>query len=256
MTGKVVAVVADWGDGFAQLHASKISDFCGIEAIAVRGYDHEPVVLNRMIEEADGDYVWFTDIDDTIIYPDTAHVLATFLDRYPQVGIACPHRSSEPRGANQPYVWYLEDNTCAMYRKSVGAKFDPDFIFTGWNDLDFGEEVKHLGFQVVKYGLISVQKSHTPYGDWSNFRSAYNARNRLLLEAKWYWVGRAKWQGVDHYNELQAEHGKEIPTMFELAWWSEDKLNRFAASIDMEHPQIYELADKGPGNEEWSINNI
>lgn len=253
--GKVVAVMADWDNG-AEEYAEKLTKFCGVETLVVPGYDHEPVVLNRAIEQADGDYVWFTDVDDTIIYPDTAHVLATFLDRYPQVGVACPHREGEPRGTNQPYVWYLEDNTCTMYRKSVGARFDPDFFFTGWNDLDFGEEVKHLGFQVVKYGLISVQKSHTAYGSWSKFRSAYNARNRLLLEAKWYWVGIDKWVDVDYYNKEQAKAGQQIPTMFELAWWSEEKLDKFAASVDMEHPQIYQMDGKGPGNENWSIENI
>ncbi|MBD3260192.1 MAG: hypothetical protein GF334_00680 [Candidatus Altiarchaeales archaeon] len=252
---KIQGVVPDWNNG-AKEYAAKISDFCDIDVFTVPGFDHEPNVLNKAIDQCEADYLWFLHVDDEILYPETAHELAEFLDANPTVGVTCPNREGEPRGFRQPFKWYLADNTCVMYRKSVGVQFDSDFVFTGWNDLDFGESVINAGYDVAIYGLLSVLKHPTPYGSWSSFRNAYNARNRLLLEAKWWWIGIDFWQGVDYYNQHQATKTTKIPTMFELAWWSEDKLTKFAESVDMEHPQIYIRNDQQPGNADWSINKL
>ena len=251
MGGTIQAFVPYWGDDATDF-AEYIQDFCDISVGIVRGFDHETSVLNQMIYYCDTDYLWFIHPDDKIIDRNTPHVLAEYLDDNPKVGAVLPDVSGEQPYWRKPESWYLKDNTCTMYRMSVGAKFDKDFIFTGWNDLDFGEEIIWNSYEVHLPHNTSVLKGNTQYGSWSSFRSAYNARNRLLLEAKWYWVGRGKWDNVDVYN-VTCDKDRCIPTMFELAWWSEETLNRFANSVNMEHPQILLKDGQGTGNENWRL---
>jgi hypothetical protein len=222
--------------------------------LTVSGFDHEVKLLNYAIEYlADSaDYIWFLTPDLEFIYEDTVDTMVAWMDKHPDVGVLCPNREGEPRffAGRIPYDKYLQDNTAIVYRTSVGARFDPEFIFTGWNDLDFGEEVMHRGYKVQIEPRVSVRKHPTKYGSWSAFRRAYNARNRLLLEAKWYWVGRGDWAGVDAYNR-RCKPDCRIPTMFELAWWPEDVLNRFADSVNHEQPRILLKDGQGTGNENW-----
>jgi len=249
---KIQAFCPYWGDQKTVEFINKIEKMCQVEVKAGNGFDHEPVILNKMIDRCEAKYLWFLDIDDIIIYPETPYLLADYLDANPSVGVVMPDVSSEKPNWRQPENWYLRDGTCMMYRMECGAKFDTDFVFTGWNDLDFGEEVIWRGYEVHLPHNVSVNKGATSYGSWSNFRQAYNARNRLLLEAKWYWVGRGNWLGIDAYN-IACDPLKRIPTMFELAWWSEEYLLKFAHSVNMEHPYILLKDGQGTGNETWRL---
>jgi hypothetical protein len=247
--GSIQGFVPYWNDDATEF-ANHISRLCGIRVNIISGFSHEAVVLNKMIDACQSDYLWFLQPDNEIIYEDTPHVLAEYLDKNPQVGVVQPDLNGEFPGWRQPEKWYLRDSCCMMVRMGINSRFDTDFIFTGWGDLDFGNEVEWQGFEVHLSHNVSVRKGQTKYGDWSAFRQAYNARNRLLLEAKWYWVGRGKWAGVDVYN-MACESDRRIPTMFELAWWGDKKLKRFAKSVNMEHPYILMKDDQGTGNLNW-----
>jgi hypothetical protein len=251
---KVEAWVISWNEKEAQEYAEHIENFCDVPIAILSERNHETILLNIAILACRADYIWFLKPDIDLIFPDTVFLMAKWMDEHPDVGVLCPNREGEPHyvGGRWPFDKYLADNTAILYRKSVGARFDPEFFFTGWSDLDFGEEVRYRGFRVQVDPRTSVLKHPTPYGSWSSFRRAYNARNRLLLEAKWWWVGRENWQGIDHYNK-KAPPEVRIPTMFELAWWSEDRLNAFADSVNHEHPQILLDAGMGAGNEKWRI---
>jgi len=238
----------------ARQFARHVQESCDVEAHIMCDLGHEPVVLNRIIDLCQSEFVWFLTPDVELIYPETPHIMAEWMKDHPTVGVLCPNREGEApyTGGRWPFDKYLADNTAILYRKSVGAYFDPDFIFAGWNDLDFGNEVEYRGFTVQVDPRISVKKIFTAYGSWSSFRNAYNARNRLVLEAKWYWVGRDKWQGVDAYNRNCALE-ERIPGMFELSWWAEERLNAFTASVDHEHPQIRLTGGDDPGNLKWQM---
>jgi len=233
-----------------------VQDFCGVPAHPICDLDHESNVLNKAIALCKTDFIWLLTPDVELLFPETPRIMADWLKEHPEVGVLCPNREGEApyTGGRWPYNKYLADNTAILYRRSVGARFDPDFIFAGWSDLDFGEEVKWRGYKVQVETRVSVRKKFTAYGSWSSFRSAVNARNRLVLEAKWYWVGRDRWHGVQHYNQdCRVLPDRRIPGMFELSWWSEDRLNAFTKSVDHEHPQIRLRGGDDPGNLNWRL---
>ena len=235
-------------------YAQHIRDFCAVPAYPITDLDHETVVLNKAIDSCQEEFLWFLTPDVDLIYPDTPVLMAEWMKAHPQVGVVCPNREGEQpyTGGRWPFNKYLADNTAILYRMSVGARFDNDFIFAGWNDLDFGLEVEWRGYSVQVDPRISVNKHFTTYGSWSSFRSAVNARNRLVLEAKWYWNRRDNWQGVDAYNATAPED-RRIPHMCELSWWSEERLNALTASVNHEHPQIMLTGGDDPGNRGWRM---
>jgi len=238
----------------AEEFARHVESFCNVQTYVMCDLDHEPNVLNQCIDYCQSEFLWFLTPDVELIYPDTPRLMADWMKDHPTVGVLCPNREGEPpyTGGRWPFCKYLADNTAILYRTCVGARFDPEFIFAGWNDLDFGNEVVWRGYKVQVDPRISVKKRFTPYGEWSGFRRAVNARNRLVLEAKWYWGFRDKWQGVEHYNE-KCPPEKRIPSMFELSWWSEERLNALTESVDHEHPQIRLRGGDDPGNLEWRL---
>lgn len=238
----------------ARDYADYVQDFCGVPSHPICDLGHESDVLNKAINLCQSDYVWFLTPDVELLYPETPMQAQEWMKCHPTVGVICPNREGEPRyvGGRWPYDKYLADNTAIIYCKEVGAYFDPDFMFAGWNDLDFGYEVEYRGFKVQVDPRTSVRKSFTAYGSWSSFRRAYNARNRLVLEAKWYWVGRDRWQGVEAYNET-ASRERRIPGLFELNWWSEERLEALTVSVNHEHPQIMLRGGNDPGNLDWRL---
>ena len=130
--GTIQLAVPDWDNGATE-YAKKIALFCGLQHIlVVRGFDHEPIVLNKMIDQCTTDYLWIL-TDDQIINPKTPYLLAEYLDRNPEVGVVVPDREEEP--PRTPEQWYLADNTAIMYRVSVGARFDEEFFFRYFNHL-------------------------------------------------------------------------------------------------------------------------
>jgi hypothetical protein len=249
------AWIFSWDVPKAEEYARQVGDLCDVETHILCRYDHESSVFNEAIRRCKTDYIWLLTVDVDIIYPQTASLMVEYLEHNGTVGVLCPNREGEAPyvGGRWPYDKYLADNTAIVYRRSVGAEFDPEYVFAGWNDLDFGEEVKWRGHKVQVDPRISVNKHFTPYGSWTGFRRAFNARNRLLLEAKWCWVGRENWQGVDYYNE-KAPPEARIPTMFEMSCWSEEYCQKFADSVNHEHPQLL-LGEEGndPGNLKWRM---
>lgn len=248
--------IVSWNVDRAKKYAAALKEVCKLdrEPVIIWRYDHEPNVLNEALQVGGGetDFVWLLTIDVDILYPELPYLMTEFMLDNDRVGVMCPNREGEPyRLGNLPEPKYLQDNTAIMVRKSTEARFDPEFIFTGWNDLDFGLTVESAGYFIYIENRASVQKQFTPYGSWSAFRRGYNARNRILLEAKWWWVGIKDWQGVDIYN-VNVPPSRRIPTVFELAWWSEDRLNAFADTVNMEHPQIC-MTDGHTGNEGWEF---
>lgn len=246
------ACVIDWDANRGRDFAFDIETKCGCPVIIISDYNHETVLLNRAIDicEHKFEYLWFLTSDLEIMYPETPHLMIDYMQRNPEVGAMMPNREGERYvGGHGPYKKYLEDGTALMYRMSVGARYDEELLFTGWSDLDFGGEIEKAGYEIWVDPRTCVNKHPTPYGSWSAFRIAYNARNRLILEAKWYWCGRGKWAGVESWNVNNPE--RRIPTVFELAFWDEQRLERFAKSVNMEHPQILIKDGQDSGNINW-----
>lgn len=235
--------------------ANYYRDRLEVNPIQIIEKDHETKILNHALDLCELDYAYFV-TDEEIIYPETVRWMAEWLDEHPDVGLIRPNIEGEPRnfGGYEPYDKYLSDGTSIIIRKSTGVRFDEEFLFTGWSDLDIGEEMMHQGFKVQVDPRTSVLKQPTHYANFSTFRKGYNARNRLLLEAKWYWCGRDDWQGVDEWNKQNPIMA--IPTIFELAWWSDQRLEDFAESVNMEHPQILIKDGQDSGNTDWRIDNV
>ena len=249
----VEAWVIGWSENTEE-YAASVEKLCNVPTRVLRLYNHETVALNRALNLCQSPYCWQLFSDDTIIYPETPHIMAEWMQSHPKVAVMCPNREGEPRYTpyREPYRKYLADNTAMLVRVLSGLRFDESFEFTGWSDLDFGLQAEWFGYEVHVETRVSMVKAHTAYGSWSSYRRAVGARNRLLLEAKWYWIGRAHWQGLTHYNESQANIGQHIPTIYELCCWSNDELDAFCNSVDHEHPIIRLQNGHNPGNREWA----
>lgn len=245
----------DWDQKRGQGYLEAVMEKCECDGFVISEFDHETVLLNKAIELCNRKYLWFLTTDLDIMYPDTPYLMVEWMEAHPEVGAMIPNRQGERFvGGRMPYKKYLEDNTAMMYRMSVGARFDEEFFLTGWSDLDFGESIEAAGFEVWVDPRTCVNKHPTLYGSWPTFRSAYNARNRLLLEAKWYWCGIENWKGVDVWNAANPD--RRIPTIYELAFWGEQTLIKFAESVNHEHPQILIKDGQDSGNTDWRFDAI
>jgi hypothetical protein len=247
MMTDVVAAVFGWGD--CSQYVEFVKDRFHIDAIHVQKLDHEPRVLNHALSTISCRYIWILTPDVELYDPRTLNSLKEVLDGDDEIGVVAPNRERDPLvGGHTPYEKYLQDGTAILYRRSIGVLYDEEFIFTGWNDVDFGESIQAAGYKCYVDPRVAVAKTPTPYGSWTSFRGGYNARNRLLLEAKWWWVN--DWRGTKWFNETYP--AQRIPTQFELAWWDEQRLTRFAESVNMEHPQILIKDGQNSGNVGWS----
>jgi len=144
-----------------------------------------------------------------------------------------------------PYEFYLQDGTALLLRLDINGwlpAFDEEFLFTGWSDLDIGENIKHHG------GLVMNDKRYPVKHDLGNTRRraqcsylmAMERRSRLILSLKWFVVGIQKWHGVDDYNKT-VPRIKQVPSMYELATYTDDDLETWWRSIHPEHPQIWRM---------------
>lgn len=257
MSSLVEGWVLSWADD-AEAYAGRIEKLCRIKCSVLKMYADETSVLNTALSMCASPYCWLL-TNEQVTYPETPHVMVEWMQGHDDVGVMCPNREGEPPGTPRalPYRKYLADNTAIMVRRSVGARFDDDFKFTGWSDLDYGLEVEWRGYAVQIETRVSVIKGMTPYGSWSSYRRAINAANRLLLEAKWYWVGRKAWRSHAYYNRYQAHilNLPRIPTIYELCCLSNDELDAFCDSVNHEHPQIQKGIDGRAGNEDWKWPN-
>lgn len=250
MPRMVDAFVLSWSDD-AYEYAEAVRALCHVPTTVFRMYSHEVAVLNYVLANCRAPYCWLL-TDEKIVYPETPHLMAEWMDAHKEVAVMVPNREGEPPGTpcKTPYRKYLADNTAMMVRTEAGLRFDREYPFTGWSDLDFGLEAEYQGYEVHVETRASVVKGMTPYGAWSSYRRAVNARSRLLLEAKWYWIGRRDWRGIDTYNQ-HCEPGRRIPTVYEMFCWSNEELDAFCGSVNHEHPQIQKGIDGRAGNEDW-----
>jgi DNA-binding Lrp family transcriptional regulator len=254
-TGLVQAAIFHWDVERARKYAKYVQEATGVDTFLVTDKNHETILLNQAIDMCDAPYLWFLTPDVALPYLDILDRLLQVMKEFPQVGVVLPNRQNDVGvGGNIPYKKYLADGTAMLYRVECGMWFDEEFIFTGWNDLDFGLMLEANDYEVWVDPRTAVHKQETSYGSWSSHRRAYNAANRLHLEAKWYWH-EGEWPGLKIYNEF-CPKDKRIPTAFDLAWWSEERLNAFADSVkEMEHPQIL-IKDGGhSGNIDWEFLN-
>jgi len=209
-------------------------------------YDHEPAVQNYALEHCHSKYWHFLHTDVQIPHPHYLEEMYEYMEAHPGVGLIRPNREGERCNmAAHPHRKYW-DGIAPLYRMSVGARFDEDFIFTQSQDLDFGYEVDYLGYQVLVDPRVSVNHSWTAYGAKPPFYFGYAARNHLLLDVKWRKVGRKDWKGLEWYNG-QVSLGERIPTMFELAGYSREQLQMFSDSVETE---MWEFK-KDTGNLTW-----
>ncbi len=243
-----------WDNDIALGYLDQLEDRFRVPGFVISDFAHETVLLNRAIDFCEADFLWMLTPDVVVPYDDTLDKILEVMDN-PKVGAVLPNRQNDIGvGGNVPYKKYLGDGTALLLRMSIKARYDEEFIFTGWSDLDIGNEIERLGYEVWVDPRTAVHKKETAYGSWSSFREAYNARNRLLLEAKWHWVGYDDWRGISFYN-LNCARNRRIPTEFELAWWSGEEHDRFAKSVYMEQPWILLKDNQGTGNEEWTFEN-
>lgn len=209
-------------------------------------YDHEPAVQNYALEHCHAKYWHMLHPDVQIPHIDYLKVMYDYMEAHPDVGLIRPNREGEPRNmAAHPHPKYW-DGIAPLYRIDAGARFDENFIFTQYQDLDFGYEVEYCGYQVLVDPRVSVNHPWSAYGEKSAFYYAYASRNHLLLDIKWRKVGRSNWKGARWYN-AQVSFAERIPTMFELAGLSAGQLQAFSDSIETE---LWEFK-KDTGNLTW-----
>jgi DNA-binding Lrp family transcriptional regulator len=257
--GLVQAAIFHWDEDKAKKYAKYVRNVTGVDTFLITDKDHETVLLNQAIDICEAPYLWFLTPDVALPYMDILDRLLQVMQEFPRVGVVLPNRQNDVGvGGLAPYKKYLADGTAMLYRVdctiSKQVWFDEEFIFTGWNDLDFGSTVEAAGYEVWVDPRTAVHKKETAYGSFSWFRMAYNIANRLHFEAKWYWY-EGEWPGLWIYNQF-CPRNKRIPTAFDLAWWPEEKLKAFVGSIiEMEHPQIL-IKDGGhSGNIDWSFSD-
>lgn len=210
-------------------------------------HDHEAAVQNEALDRCRAKYWHMLHTDVQIPHTEYLRVMYEYMEEHPKVGLIRPNREGEAAQMHlSPYPKYW-DGIAPLYRMEVGAWFDEEFIFTSYQDLDFGYEVEYRGYEVLVDPRVSVNHPRTAYASKPSFYFAYCARNHLLLDVKWQRVGRAGWKGVEWYNEQVWEAGR-IPTMFELASYSQDELKLFTDSVESE---LYEFIGGWSRNLTW-----
>ena len=239
------AGVYSWDNTANERQMQALHGRCGIKRVrAVNIKDHEPKVLNYILDKACADFVLIMHSGIEILQDDFALKMYQFMLDTPNVGLVSPNREGEPPQPHaRPRQWWYDGIAGMFYRD--GVRFDEDFIFSQWADVDIGLEYRHQGFSVWRDPRVSVRYSFRDFGERSAFYHAYSARNKLLLDTKWYRVGRGNWKGVAAYNESVSER-QRIPTQFELAWHRQRELEVFAGSVESELHWI--LTDGGKEN--------
>lgn len=227
--------------------------YCNYSAGESANYNH----VIRESERMGFGYILVTDSDVQFLYRETIPAMYEFLtsNYYPNMGSIRPWRKGEEKQDQQypPERKYLEDGTALMWRLNTGAYYDTEFSFTAWGDYDFGNELQYLG-----YGNYSDRRypvMHDMAGSNShNKSSALNAlkkRNKLLLDTKWYFVGRDKWHGVEAYNATVPIE-KRIPTVNQIIAYSNENQELFQSSVSVEHHDIWVKDGRQNPNSVWS----
>lgn len=200
---------------------------------------------NRVIRESEGmgfNYILVVDSDVVFNYRETIPEMYKWLAENPKAGSIRPWRKGEPAQSQHypPEVKYVEDGTALMWRLKTGMYYDEEFAFTGWSDLDAGNELDHLGY--VNYSDRRYPVLHDMTGSNNHVNSsclnALKKRNKLILDFKWHLVGRKNWRGVEAYNET-ALLEKRIPTVNQIISYTNEQQEMFGQSCSPEHMQIW-----------------
>jgi hypothetical protein len=200
---------------------------------------------NRMIESSERlgfRFILVTDTDVEFPHQETIPKMYEWLRDNDKAGSIRPWRNGEPAQSAHypPDKKYVEDGTAMMWRLRTGMYYDEEFLFTGWLDLDAGNELEHLGY--TNYSDRRWPVLHDRAGSnshvHSSFLNAAKKRNKLILDFKWYLVGRDRWEGADRYNASVSVE-RRIPTINQLAAYSNVQQDIFGQSISPEHHQIW-----------------
>jgi hypothetical protein len=215
-----------------------VETYCNYGAGEAQNYNY----AIRTSEAQGYGYILIVDADVEFIHPETIPEMYKWLTENPKAGSIRPWRKGEAAQSAHypPPVKYVDDGTAMMWRLRTGMYYDEEFQFTGWSDLDAGLELEHLGY--LNYNDRRYPVMHDMTGSNSHVHSsALNAlkkRNKLILDFKWFKVGREKWQGVEAYNDsVTVEY--QIPTVNQIIAMPNESQEIFGQSISPEHHQIW-----------------
>lgn len=220
---------------------------------------HETVNMNRTIDKTAerGLSLWSLVNDDVDYkYPETIPAMYDYLKARQEVGAIHPYTQGEPPSpSSQPYDAYLQDATGIIMRLNINGwlpQWDEEFLFTGWADLDIGDHIRRHGGLVINDPRYAVRHDlgNTRRRAKCSYLMAMERRNRLILSAKWWVVGINKWRGIEDYNKT-LPRVKQIPTMFELATYTDEELEAMWRSVDFEHPNIRQMNGTIDPNDYW-----
>lgn len=205
----------------------------------------ESTNYNHMIHLSESQgyrFILVTDTDVNFLHDQTIPKMYEWLRDNNEAGSIRPWRNGEPAQSAHypPEKKYVEDGTAMMWRLKTGMYYDEEFLFTGWSDLDAGNELEYRGY--ANYNDRRYPVLHDRAGSnshvYSSFLNAAKKRNKLILDFKWHLVGRERWAGVECYNS-SASLEKRIPTINQLASYSNEQQEAFGQSVSPEHHQIW-----------------
>jgi hypothetical protein len=206
--------------------------------------------------EAGFKYYHMANADVVYNHQETIPALYDYIKERPDVGAIHPWvQGEEPLPHAVPYDAYLQDATGITLRLNMNGwvpVYDEEYLGTGWSDLDLGEEILYRGFRILNDRRWPVRHNmgNTKRRDEKSFLKALERRSRLILSAKWWWVGRADWKGAEAYNATVPVE-KQIPSMNLLMNYTDTELETFWRSIHPEHPQIRRQSNTIDHNDYW-----
>jgi len=227
------AWVYGWDEVANQHLATVLRERCGVDKVGTENMKaHEPQVLNAILDRATSDYVLIMHAGIEVLSYNFVELMYDFMVENPSAGLISPNREGEPYQPNlRPKKWWYDGVSGVFLR--CGVRFDEEMIFSQWNDVGIGLEYQRQGLTVWRDQRVSVRYQFRDFGSRSDFYHSYAARNKLLLDTKWYLVGGDFWPGVEKYNASVPEEMR-IPTMFDLATYRTQELEMFAESIETE----------------------
>lgn len=200
----LVVYVTGWGDN--ESLARKIRDF-GVPHVFTfcDRYHGESENYNHCFREAEANgfnFILITDSDVDFRCSQTIPEMYKSISEHGDWGSIRPWRQGEhaiPSG--HVFEKYMEDGTAAIWRLRV-AYCDEEFLFTGWMDYDLGNEMQYHGYKNMndrRYPVLHDMRGSNAHSR-SPILQALKKRNKLILDNKWWVVGRRDWRGVEAYN--------------------------------------------------------
>jgi hypothetical protein len=203
--------------------------------------DHEGLVWNYALDHSTASFTLICDSDIEILNPDFVFSMYTYIVQHSDVGLISCNREGEPQKQRAEVVEWYNDSPAPIFR-NCGVRFDGDYLWTQFQDIDVGLEFNFAGYKVMRDQRVSINHEFGDFGAKSVFYHAYTATNRLTLAIKWYKVGRDDWKGKAAYNDSVLERLR-IPTGFDLASYSQEQLQRLIDSVELELPWFCEDGD-------------